>query len=64
MVKRTAEMPVEDVVVYCVSCSKSVFIGGKKPHYMIDLLFGETTIEGTLEPFKWHGELDEYIEKH
>jgi Fe-S oxidoreductase len=26
MVKRTAEMPVQDVVVYCVSCSKSVYI--------------------------------------
>jgi len=64
MVKRTTEMPVEDVVVYCVSCSKSVFIGGKKPNYMIDLLFGETTVQGTLDPDKWHSELDEYIEIH
>ena len=64
MAKRTAEMPVDDVVVYCVSCSKSVFIGDKKPHYMIDLLYGETTIPGTFEPDKWHGEIDEYIENH
>jgi Cysteine-rich domain len=64
MVKRTTEMPVEDVVVYCVSCSKSVHIGGKTPHYMIDLLFGEMTVPGTFEPDKWHKEIDEYIENH
>lgn len=64
MIKRTAEMPVDDVVVYCVSCSKSVFIGGKTPRYMIDLLFGETTIPATVEPEKWHKEIDEYIDKH
>ena len=39
MIKATSELPLEDVVVYCVSCSKSVFTGGKKPHYMVDLLF-------------------------
>jgi len=61
MVKRTARMPVEDVVVYCVSCTKSVFIGGKTPRYMIDLLFGEKTIPKTLEPDQWHQELDEYF---
>ncbi|MDP4292150.1 MAG: (Fe-S)-binding protein [Bacteroidota bacterium] len=64
MKKRTSEMPVWDVAVYCVSCSKSVFIGGKRPHYMIDLLFGETTVPGTLQPDQWHKELDEYIESH
>ncbi len=44
MKKRTAEMPSEDVVVYCISCTKSVFIGGKTPHYLVDLLFNEETI--------------------
>jgi Fe-S oxidoreductase len=61
MVKRTSEMPCEDVVVYCVSCTKSVFIGGKKPRYMIDLLFGEETLRKTVEPEIWHKELDDYI---
>jgi hypothetical protein len=61
MVKRTSEMPVEDVAVYCVSCSKSVFIGGKIPHYLIDLLFNEETIPKILEPDLWHKELDDYI---
>lgn len=64
MIKRTSEMPVNDVVVYCVSCSKSVFIGGKKPHYMIDLLFNEETIPGTFDPDEWHRELDVYINEH
>jgi len=64
MVKRTSQMPVKDVVVYCVSCAKSVFIGGKRPHYMIDLLFGEETLPGTLDPDQWHQELDDFISRH
>lgn len=64
MTERASEMPVEDVAVYCVSCSKSIFIGGKKPHYMIDLLFGEETLPKTYEPDEWHSELDEFIKKH
>lgn len=51
-------------IVYCVSCSKSMFIGGKKPHYLIDLLFGEETVPKTFEPDEWHRELDEYIDAH
>ncbi|PNX46674.1 MAG: hypothetical protein BV456_11955 [Thermoplasmata archaeon M8B2D] len=64
MTKRASEMPVDDVVVYCVSCTKALFIGGKKPRYMIDLLFGEETVPKTFEPDQWHKELDEYIEDH
>ncbi|MDR3561309.1 MAG: heterodisulfide reductase-related iron-sulfur binding cluster [Negativicutes bacterium] len=64
MAARAAEMPVEDVAVYCVSCSKSVFIGGKKPRYLVDLLFGEDTVAGTYEPAEWHGELDDFISGH
>jgi hypothetical protein len=57
-------MPVEDVVVYCVSCTKSVFIGGKTPHYLIDLLFNEVTIPKTLDLDLWHKEIGEYIANH
>jgi hypothetical protein len=64
MKKRTSEMPVDDIAVYCVSCSKSVFIGGKRPHYLIDLLFNEDTLPKTFEPDNWHKELDMYIDKH
>jgi Fe-S oxidoreductase len=64
MEKKAAELPVEDVVVYCVSCSKAMFVGGKRPHYLVDLLFGEETIAQTIEPDAWHRELDEYIDRH
>ncbi|MCK9422685.1 MAG: (Fe-S)-binding protein [Bacteroidales bacterium] len=64
MIKRTSEMPREDVVVYCVSCIKSVFNGGKKPQYLIDLLFANETIPGTFEPDEWHKILDNYKDQH
>jgi len=64
MKKRASEMPVEDVAVYCVSCCKSMHIGGKKPRYLIDLLFGEDTIPGTYEPDLWHAEIDKFISEH
>ena len=64
MKKRTAEMPEEDVVVYCISCTKSVFIGGKTPRYLVDLLFNEETIPKTLDPDEWHKELQDYIALH
>jgi Fe-S oxidoreductase len=50
MKKRAGEMPVENIVVYCVSCIKSMHIGGKTPRYLIDLLFGEETHPGVFEP--------------
>ncbi|MBX4265495.1 (Fe-S)-binding protein [Clostridium estertheticum] len=64
MRKRAHEMPVEDVVVYCVSCSKSMYIGGKKPRYLVDLLFGEDTDPGTFEPDDWHTQLTNFINEH
>jgi hypothetical protein len=64
MKERAAEMPAEDVVVYCVSCAKAMFVGGRKPRHMIDLLFGEETVPKTFQPDEWHKELDEYIEAH
>ncbi len=64
MKKRTAEMPAENVVVYCVSCANSVLNGGKKPRYLVDLLFGEDTAPSTIDPDLWHRRIDEYIERH
>jgi Fe-S oxidoreductase len=61
MTRRAHQMPAEDVVVYCVSCAKAMYIGGKKPRYLVDLLFGEETIPKTFDPSDWHRELDEYI---
>ena len=64
MKKRAAEMPLEDVVVYCISCVKAVYNGGKHPQYLLDLLFGEETIPYTIDPDEWHKELRAYIEAH
>jgi hypothetical protein len=57
-------MPVNDVVVYCVSCAKAMFTGGRKPRHLIDLLFNEDTVAKTYEPDDWHNELKLYIEGH
>lgn len=64
MKKRANEMPCENVVVYCVSCIKSMYIGGKKPRYIVDLLFGEETGIGTYEPAEWRNELQKFIDSH
>jgi Fe-S oxidoreductase len=64
MKKRSNEMPCDNVVVYCVSCIKSMYIGGKKPRYIIDLLFNEETKIGTYEPEQWHDELQKFIDEH
>lgn len=58
------EMPVNDVLVYCVSCMQSVFTGGKRPRYLIDLLFAEDTEPKPCNPNQWHAELDEFIKNH
>ena len=64
MKRKAAEMPAEEVLVYCVSCAKSMFNGGKRPRYMIDLLFEEETVPQTLDPDLWHQELELFIENH
>lgn len=64
MVKKASEMPAEDIVVYCVSCVKSVFNGGKKPKYLPDLIYNEETVPKTIDPDKWHEELTQYINVH
>lgn len=64
MRKRSNEMICDDVVVYCVSCIKAMYIGGKKPRYMVDLLFGEETEVATCEIEKWHNELQKFIDEH
>lgn len=64
MKKRSGQMPCDDVVVYYISCIKAMHSGGKKPRYLIDLLFAEDTIIGTFEPKQWHDELQEFIDRH
>jgi hypothetical protein len=64
MMRRAAQMPVEDVVVYCVSCVKSMFTGGKRARYLLDLIFGEPTVPGTLDPDAWHKQIDDFTATH
>ena len=64
MKAKAATMPVNDVIVYCVSCSKAVFNGGQNPRYLVDLLFNEKTIPDTCDPVSWHRQLDEFIALH
>ena len=64
MKNKALQMPVEEVLVYCVSCAKAMFIGGKRPRYLIDLLFNEETTPQAIDPDKWHQELDAFIESH
>jgi len=64
MRERAESMPREDVCVYCVSCVKSMYIGGKKPRYLMDLLMNETTDPQVYNTVKWHELLKNYQEKH
>lgn len=64
MKERAASMPCEHVVVYCVSCIKSMFIGGKTPRYLLDLLLSEDTEPQVYDTRDWHRQLQEYIDIH
>jgi Fe-S oxidoreductase len=64
MTRRASEMPVEDVVVYCVSCALAMRIGGKRPRYLVDLLLGEETTPPAGGLDEWHLALDDFIETH
>jgi hypothetical protein len=57
-------MPLEDIIVYCVSCCESMGLGGKRPRYLVDLLFSEETTPRVLDPDRWHGMLDNFIAQH
>ena len=62
--KRAAQMPCDDVVVYCVSCIKAMKIGNKTPHHLVDLLLNEPTEPQELDLVLYHDEVDEYIKCH
>jgi len=64
MKKRAETMPQDDVCVYCVSCIKAMYIGGKKPRYLVDLLMNEVTEPGVYNTAEWHKLLKEYIDTH
>ena len=61
---KALEMPVNDIVVHCVSCIVAVYNGGKNPWYLADLLFNQNTIPKTYDLDEWHEGLTHYIENH
>lgn len=64
MKKRAGSMPCNDVCVYCVSCIKSLYIGGKTPRHLVDLLMNEPTEPQIYDTVQWHDQLQEYIDNH
>jgi hypothetical protein len=62
--KRAAQMPCQDVVVYCVSCIKSMAIGCKTPHHMVDLVLNEKTEPQEASIDVYHNTLNQYIDVH
>lgn len=61
---RASQMPCQDVAVYCVSCIKSMTIGGKTPHHMVDLLLNEPTDPQDTNLETYHLTLQNYIDRH
>jgi hypothetical protein len=64
MKKRADMMPCEEVCVYCISCIKSMYIGGRSPRHLLDLLMGEPTEPQIYDTVEWHAQLQEYIDRH
>ncbi len=64
MRERAQSMPCDEVCVYCISCIKSMHIGGKKPRYLLDLLFNQSTQSGVYDTAEWHSLLQEFIDRH
>lgn len=62
--ERAAQMPCQDVAVYCVGCMKSMAAGGKTPRYMVDLILGEDTDPQQTRLDIYHDALNRYIETH
>lgn len=61
---RAAQMPCEDVVVYCIGCVRSMTVGGKRPRYLPDLVFGRETPPMTNTLTGYHNDLENYIRQH
>lgn len=64
MKKRADEMPCQDVVVYCSSCIMSMTVGGRRPRFILDLLFGEQTDMSGITAVRWNNTLAEFRGRH
>jgi hypothetical protein len=64
MIEKALEIPVNEIVVHCVSCIMAVCNGGKNPKHLADLLFYEETNPKSIDLDEWHDKLKEFIEAH
>ena len=64
MRERAQEMPREDVVVYCSSCIQSMSVGGKRPRFILDLIFNEPTTVDKPDIVSWNKRLLEFRAKY
>lgn len=60
---RVSQMPCNDVVVYCVSCIKSMSIGGKTAHHLLDLILEQPTFVGETDLETYHTSIQFHIDK-
>ena len=61
---RAAQMPCGDVVVTCISCIRSMTVGGKRARYLPDLIFGRATPPMTDSLTDYHDRLEAHIAAH
>lgn len=61
---RADQFPCKDVVVYCIGCDRAMTEGGKMPHYLPELLFGQVTKPNTDSLDEYHGKVAAYIKVH
>ena len=61
---RANQMIKEDVVVYCPSCIQSLAVGGKRPHFILDLLFNEETVYKDANIENWRNSLKDFQDTH
>lgn len=64
MKTRAGEMPCQDVVVYCASCIQAIQLGGKRPRFLLDLLFDEPTNLVSQGVESWNRKLLDFRKKH
>lgn len=64
MKTRANEMPCDEVVVYCASCIMSMSVGGKRPRYLLDLLFNEPTEIWSSGAECWNNKLKDFRNQH
>lgn len=61
---RAEQLPCYDVVVYCIGCVRAMTFGGKRTHYLPDLLFARSTAPMLTTLDDYHSSLTDYIHAH